>query len=320
MKRNNLTKDILWKSNGFIQTFVVFMVMYTMLAIFLPHFFTITNQLNLIRQLAVNFIVAAGMTFLIITGELDISVGAVLALTATVAGKLIHTMGVVPACLIALCIGPAFGIFHGVIVTKTKIPSFITTLGTMMMARSLAFVVTKGKIISKLSENFKFIGQGSIGGIPFSIIIVIVIYILSFFALNKTPFGSKVYAVGANKNVASLSGINVEKVKIVSFIIVGLTTSIGGLILLSRVGAMQADTARGLEYNVIAAVVIGGTSLAGGEGNIFQTIIGVLIIGFIHNFLNLAHINIFWQDFATGLIILVAVLVDTLRKHIASRV
>lgn len=283
----------------------------------LPRFLTLTNQLNLIRQLAANLIVAAGMTFLILTGEFDISVGAVLALTASVAAKLIHIIGVIPACLLVLLIGPAFGALHGIIVTKAKVPSFIVTLGTMMMARSLAFVVTKGQIITNFPESFKFLGQGSVGGIPFSLFIVILIYGVGLFVLTKTPFGNKVYAVGGNRKTAILYGIRPDRIKTICFIIVGTLTSFSGIVILSRIAAIQADTARGLGFDVIAAVVIGGTSLYGGEGNILQSIIGVVIIGLIHNFLNLSHINIFWQEFATGLIILIAVLIDALRKRIA---
>ncbi len=308
---------ILWRYNGLFQTLAVFVVLFAVMTVTLPRFLTLTNQLNLIRQLAANLIVAAGMTFLILTGEFDISVGAVLALTASVAAKLIHIIGVIPACLLVLLIGPAFGALHGIIVTKAKVPSFIVTLGTMMMARSLAFVVTKGQIITNFPESFKFLGQGSVGGIPFSLFIVILIYGVGLFVLTKTPFGNKVYAVGGNRKTAILYGIRPDRIKTICFIIVGTLTSFSGIVILSRIAAIQADTARGLGFDVIAAVVIGGTSLYGGEGNILQSIIGVVIIGLIHNFLNLSHINIFWQEFATGLIILIAVLIDALRKRIA---
>ncbi len=316
---SNKYKDILRKSYGFVQTMTVFLVMFVLMSVMLPRFLTVANMTNLMRQLSVNLIVAAGMTFIILNGEFDISVGAVLALTAAVTAKLIPVLGVVPACFIALFIGPAFGFIHGIIVTKGKIPSFITTLGTMMIARSLAFVVTEGKVISNLPEGFKFIGQGSIGGVPFTFVLVVIIYSICHIILKMTPFGSKIYAVGANRRVALLSGINADKIKIFSFMIVGFLSSFGGIVLLSRLAAIQADTGRGLEFDVIAAVVIGGTSLYGGEGNVLQTIIGVMIIGFIRNFLNMSHINIFWQDFATGSIIIIAVLLDSLRKRISAR-
>ena len=317
---NKRMKDILKKSYGLVQTLVVFLVMFVIMSIALPRFLNITNLTNIIRQLSVNLIVAAGMTFIILNGEFDISVGAVLALVASVTAKLMPHIGIFPACAIAFLIGPAFGLVHGIIVTKGKIPSFITTLGTMMIARSLAFVVTRGKVLSNLPASFKFIGQGTIIGVPFTLFLLIAVYFICFVVLKMTPFGTKLYAVGANRNVAVLSGINADRVKIQSFVIVGILTSFAAIILLSRLAAIQADTGRGLEFDVIAAVVIGGTSLSGGEGNILQTIIGVVIIGLIRNFLNLSGIDIFWQDFATGSIIIIAVLLDSLRKKISSKV
>lgn len=317
--KNKKIKDVLKKSYGLVQTLAVFLAMFIIMSIALPRFLNVTNLTNIIRQLSVNLIVAAGMTFIILNGEFDISVGSVLALVATVAAKLMPIIGILPSCLIAFLIGPAFGVVHGIIVTKGKIPSFITTLGTMMIARSLAFVVTRGRVLSNLPESFKFIGQGTIIGIPFTLFLVILVYFFCFVVLKMTPFGTKIYAVGANRKVAVLSGINADRIKIQSFVVVGILTSFAAIILLSRLAAIQADTGRGLEFDVIAAVVIGGTSLYGGEGNVLQTIIGVVIIGLIRNFLNLSRIDIFWQDFATGSIIIIAVLLDSLRKRISSK-
>ena len=318
-KGKNRLKLLVEKSFGLFLTVGVFLAMVVFMSIFLPRFLTVVNITNLLRQLSVNLVIAAGMTFIILCGEFDISVGSVLALTAAVAGILIHKWGIWPACLSAMLIGPLFGVFHGLVVTKGKIPSFICTLGTLMMARSLAFVITQGKVVSGFPESFKMLGQGSLGGFPIAFLVVILIYLVGQVMLSSTPFGKKIYAVGANKQVAMLSGINTDRVKIICFIIVGFLTSLAGIMMLSRLGAIQADTGKGLEFDVIAAVVIGGTSLYGGEGNILQTIIGVLMIGLIRNFLNLSHINIFWQDFATGLIIVVAVLLDTFRKRIVVR-
>lgn len=309
--------SFLKKIYGLLQILGVFIFIVIAMSIFFPSFRTITNFTNLLRQLSVNLIVASGMTFIILTGEFDLSVGSVLALTAAIAGFLIKPWGIWPACLIALLIGPLFGILNGIIVTKGRIPSFIVTLGTMMMARSLAFVVTQGKVISDFPEKFKIIGQGSIKGFPIAFLLVIVVYAIGYIVLKKTTFGKKIYAVGSDKRVAMLSGINTDNTKIQAFIIVGFLASLAGIVMLSRLGAIQADTGKGLEFDVIAAVVIGGTSMYGGEGNILQTIIGVLIIGLIRNFLNLSHVNIFWQDFATGTIIIVAVLLDTIRKRVS---
>ncbi len=286
------------------------------ISLFSPRFLTWINLYNLMAQMGVNLIVAAGMTVVMISGEFDISVGSVVALTAAVSATLMHEYGVVPAVLISLLIGPALGVFNGLIVTKGRIPSFITTLGTMMIARSLAFVTTGGRVVSNLPDEFKVIGQGATFGIPNPFIIALACYAVGWVLMTRTAFGKKVYAVGANRTVAMLSGIRADRVKIICMVIVGFTASFAGNLLLARIGAIQADTARGLEFEVIAAVVIGGTSLYGGQGNILRTIIGVVIIALIRNFLNLSRIDIFWQDFATGAIIVSAVLLDAFQKRI----
>jgi len=284
-----------------------------------PRFLSIINLTNLMAQMAPMLIVASGMTIVMISGEFDLSVGSTVALTASVSAFLMKQMGIFPAIFLSLLIGPALGTFNALIIIKGKVPSFITTLGTMMMARSLAYVVTGGKVIADMPASFKVVGQGYIFGIPLPFLIALVCYAVGFIALTRTAFGKKVYSVGANKTVAILSGIRSDRVKLACLIIVGFTASFAGNILLARIGAIQADTAKGLEFEVIAAVVIGGTSLYGGQGNILRTIIGVIIIAMIRNFLNLSHINIFWQDFATGAIIIGAVLFDLLQKQLGSR-
>ena len=309
-------RDFLRQSYGLIQALAVLILLVVVISLFSPRFLTIINITNLMAQMGVNLIVAAGMTVVMISGEFDISVGSVVALTAAVSATLMQRYGIVPAVLVSLVIGPALGVFNGLLVTKGRIPSFITTLGTMMIARSLAFVTTGGKVVSNLPDSFKIIGQGQTFGIPNPFVIALVCYAIGWVLMTRTAFGKKVYAVGANRTVAMLSGIQADRVKIVCMMIVGFTASFAGNILLARIGAIQADTARGLEFEVIAAVVIGGTSLYGGQGNILRTIIGVVIIALIRNFLNLSRIDIFWQDFATGAIIVGAVLLDALQKRI----
>ena len=304
------------QSYGLIQAFAVLILLIVVISFFSPRFLSTTNITNLMAQMSVNLIVAAGMTVVMIGGEFDISVGSVVALTAAVSAWTMKRYGIVPGIALSLLIGPALGVVNGVIVTRGRIPSFIATLGTMMMARSLAFVVTTGRVIADLPDDFKAIGQGQTFGIPNPFIIALSTYVVGWVLMTRTAFGKKVYAVGANRTVAMLSGIRADRVKILSLVIVGLASSFAGNLLLSRIGAIQADTARGLEFEVIAAVVIGGTSLYGGQGNILRTIIGVIIIALIRNFLNLSRIDIFWQDFATGAIIVLAVLLDALQKRI----
>ncbi len=309
-------RDFVRQSYGLIQTLAVLILLVVVISVLSPRFLTWINLYNLMAQMGVNLIVAAGMTVVMISGEFDISVGSVVALTAAVSATLMHQYGVVPAVLISLLIGPTLGVFNGLIVTKGRIPSFITTLGTMMIARSLAFVTTGGRVVSNLPEEFKAIGQGATFGIPNPFVIALACYGIGWVLMTRTAFGKKVYAVGANRTVAMLSGIRADRVKIICMVVVGFTASFAGNLLLARIGAIQADTARGLEFEVIAAVVIGGTSLNGGQGKILRTIIGVVIIALIRNFLNLSRIDIFWQDFATGAIIVGAVLLDAFQKRI----
>jgi ribose/xylose/arabinose/galactoside ABC-type transport system permease subunit len=309
-------RELARQSYGLIQALAVLILLVVVISLLSPRFLTWINLYNLMAQMSVNLIVAAGMTVVMISGEFDISVGSVVALTAACSAAVMVQFGIVPAVLVSLLIGPALGVVNGIIVTKGRIPSFITTLGTLMIARSLAFVVTGGRVIANLPDSFKVIGQGDSFGIPNPFIIAIACYLVAWVVMTRTAFGKKVYAVGANRTVAMLSGIRADRIKILCLVIVGFTASFAGNILLSRIGAIQADTARGLEFEVIAGVVIGGTSLYGGQGNVLRTIIGVVIIALIRNFLNLSRIDIFWQDFATGAIIIGAVLLDALQKRI----
>jgi ribose/xylose/arabinose/galactoside ABC-type transport system permease subunit len=313
------SRDVLRQSYGLIQALAVLAILVVVMSILSPRFLSWINIANLMGQMAVPLIVAAGMTIVMISGEFDISVGSVVALCAAVSASLMPSVGVVPAVVLSLLIGPAVGWVNGMVTTKGRIPSFIVTLGTMMMARSLAFVVTGGQVVSNVSDAVKAIGQTRLLNIPVPFLIALLCYLVGWFLLTRTAFGKRVYAVGANRMVATLSGIRADRVKIQCMMIVGFTAAFAGNILLARIGAIQADTGRGLEFEVIAAVVIGGTSLYGGQGNILRTIIGVIIIALIRNFLNLSRIDIFWQDFATGAIIIGAVLLDALQKRVGQR-
>ncbi len=271
-------REALRRSYGLIQALAVLILLVIVISLVSPRFLTLRNITNLMAQKSVNLIVAAGVVM--ISGEFDISVGSVVALTAAVSAALMTRAGVLPGVLLSMLIGPALGVFNGVI--------------------SLAFVTTGGRVISNLPEGFKVIGQGQTLGVPNPFLIALACYAIGYVLMTRTAFGKKVYAVGANRTVAMLSGIRANRVKIWCLVIVGLASSFAGNILLARIGAIQADTARGLEFEVIAGVVIGGTSLYGGQRNILRTIIGVIIIALIRNFLNLSRIDIFWQDFATA--------------------
>ena len=300
-----------------VQSLSVFFVLFIVMTIIFPHFLTVNNLTNIMKQNTMAWVVAAATTIVIIGGEFDISVGSVVAFSGICCGVLLKSGYPIIICVIvALLIGIGFGFFNGTLVTKGNIPSFIVTLSSLFMARGLSFVVTQGFVVSGFPEKFAILGQGAIFRIPIMFLIVVLIYIYASILMGRTRFGRSVYAVGSNPTAAKLSGISVDRVKIICFIITGLTSSFAGVLVASRIMSIQADTARGLEFTVIAAVVIGGTSLRGGRGNVLQTILGVAIIGLIRNGINMSHLNIFWSDFVTGMLILVAVLLDTSRKSI----
>jgi ribose transport system permease protein len=323
-----------------IQTILVLLLLLAAMWIYSPRFFSAQNIGNVMGQMATMLIVAAGMTILMIAGELDISVGAMVGLVGSCAAWLMvsaplhwpdgifanSNMTASMGVIVALVVGPVLAGIMGVIVTVARLPSFIVTLAGMMIARSLTLLVTQGQPIGGIPDGFKSIGQARSLVIPFFeqslaipniFLIALLVYAIGWLLLQRTAFGRKVYAVGANPLVARLAGVRVERVKVICFMLLGFCVSIASLLNLARVGAVSPTTGTGLEFEVIAAVVIGGTSLSGGQGSILRTIAGVVTIALIRNFLNLARVDIFWQDFATGAIILGAVLVDALRKRFA---
>ena len=338
------------RSYSLIQALGVLLILIVIMQIVNDRFLSPANVSNLLGQMTVMLIVAAGMTIVMISGEFDVSVGSVVGLSAAVGGWIMvrwmpaatsadHSWWVIALGLVApLFVGPLLGLIVGIIVTKAKIPSFIVTLGTLMMARSLTLVVTRGQPIPDMPQVVTWFGQGRWVQIPLpvnftgwlksgeSLIawfpvqnivwVAVLVYAVGWFVLDRTTFGKRVYAVGANQTVAMLSGIRTDWVKIQCLMIVGFTASLAGIVSLSRLGAVSPNTGEGLEFEVIAAVVIGGTGLYGGQGKILRTIIGVIIIALTRNFLNLARIEIFWQGFATGAIILGAVLLEALQRRI----
>ena len=338
------------RSYSLIQALGVLLILVVIMQVVNDRFLSPANVSNLLGQMTVMLIVAAGMTVVMISGEFDVSVGSVVGLSAAVGGWIMvrwipapssadHSWWVTALGLIVpLFVGPLLGLLVGAIVTKAKIPSFIVTLGTLMMARSLTLVVTRGQPIPEMPQPVTWFGQGRWVQIPLPVNftgwlkageplvswfpiqnivwVAAVVYAVSWFVLERTTFGKRVYAVGANQTVAMLSGIRTDWVKIQCLMIVGFTASLAGLVSLSRLGAVSPNTGEGLEFEVIAAVVIGGTGLYGGQGRVLRTIIGVIIIALTRNFLNLARIEIFWQGFATGAIILGAVLLEALQRRI----
>lgn len=280
-------------------------------------FLTSANIFNVLRQVSINAILAFGMTYAILIGGIDLSVGSVLALCGTVVTGLIVRNGVPisVAVIIGLLLGLSLGLFNGVIIAKTGIPSFIVTLAMMQIARGVAYVYTKGQPIRITEGAFIAIGTGYLGSIPLPIVYTVLIFIIVSLLLNKTRFGRYVYALGGNKDAAMFSGIKINKITIAVYGMIGLLSSICGIVLCSRMYSGQPTIGTGFELDAIAAVVLGGTSMSGGIGNLGGTLLGALVIGVLNNGLNLLNINSFWQLIIKGTVILLAVYVDSAKKR-----
>jgi ribose transport system permease protein len=291
---------------------LIFLLLLIVASFISDAFFTVTNLMNVLRQVSIVAIVSVGMTLVILTAGIDLSVGSVLAFTgAIVAGVITAGIAWPWAILITLVVGLAIGAVNGFIVSFGKVPAFIGTLAVMVIARGMTLVFTQGKPIVISEPAFRFIGSGKIFGIPFPVILMIVIFAIMHWVLKNTTFGRYVYAVGGNEEAARLAGISVNKLKIAVYALTGLFASISALIYTSRLMSAQPNAGNMMELDAIAAVIIGGTRLTGGKGGVTGTLIGALIMGVLDNILNLANVSPFYQDIAKGLVILAAVLIDS---------
>lgn len=276
-----------------------------------PAFLTLSNITNVFTQVSVNAIIAVGMTFVILTGGIDLSVGSTLAISGALSASIIKSTGsVLLAVIVAALVGIGIGIVNGILISKGRLQAFIATLATMTIFRGATLVFTNGTPISKLPEEFVNIGNGKIGFLPIPVLITVIVSIIAIYVLSQTRFGRYLYALGGNEDSARLSGINTDKIKILVYIVSGFASAIAGVIITSRIGSASPNAGTGFELDAIAAVVIGGTSLAGGEGKITGTLIGALIIGVLNNGLNLMNVSPFYQSIVKGLVILIAVLLD----------
>ena len=281
-----------------------------------PYFLTVSNLLNIAEQTAIIAIVATGMTFVIITAGIDLSVGSVLAFSGVVMASLLHTRVPLPLALIAgIAVGFLSGTLNGLLITLGRLPPFIATLGMMSVARGAALLFTEGRPISGFSDGVRFLATGKLLGIPMPVIVMLAVYAVAYFLLTRTKLGRYTYAIGGNEEATILSGVNVKLYKTLIYGICGGLSGLAAILLTARLNSAQPIAGMMYELDAIAATVIGGTSLMGGEGNVFGTLIGALIIGVLRNGLNLLSISSFTQQIVIGLVIIVAVLLDmTLKK------
>ncbi|HWB92917.1 MAG TPA: hypothetical protein VG605_13735 [Puia sp.] len=305
-----------------LQPLIALFVLCAILGFLSDKFFTVTNVWNVMRQVSVNICISTGMTLVVLTAGIDLSVGSILAFCGAVTAGLLKNgiemsssnlfigFTILGASLAGLIAGSVLGWFNGWAITRWKVPPFVATLAMLTIARGLTMLWTKGFPITGLGSRFDFLGTGWFLGIPLPVWISGIVVIAAIFITNKTALGRYIYAIGGNESAARLSGINIRRIKIIVYTIAGALAAAGGLIVTARLDAAQPNAGSGYELDSIAAVVIGGTSLSGGRGTILGTVLGAVIIGVLNNGLVLLNVSPFWQQVVKGFVILVAVIVD----------
>lgn len=308
------------------QSLLVLFLMIVAMSLLSDRFLTAANGLTILRQISINVCLSVGMTMVILSGGIDLSVGSVLALTGAVTAGLIKsplpleafgwelqftTLGAIVAGLV---VGMLLGWFNGLMITRLKIPPFVATLGMLSIARGLTMLWTKGFPITGLGEGLAVLGTQSTLGVPMPVWIAAVIVAIFVLITKKTRLGRYIYAIGGNEQTSRLSGLNVNRIKVIVYTLAGALSAVGGLILTSRLDSAQPNAGTGYELDSIAAVVIGGTSLSGGRGTILGTVIGCMIIGVLNSGLVLLNVSPFWQQVVKGGVILIAVAIDRWRE------
>ena len=281
-----------------------------------PHFLTVSNLLNIAQQTSINAIVAVGMTFVIVSGGIDLSVGSIVALSGVALGAMLQGgQPTVVAIAGSLVVGILCGLINGLLISIGRLPPFIATLGMMSVARGAALLFTEGRPVSGFDEGFRWIATGSIGFIPAPVIVMIAIYVVAHVVLTRTTFGRYVYAIGGNEEATRLSGVSIAFHKTAIYCVSGLASAAAAIVLTARLNSAQPIAGMMYELDAIAATVIGGTSLMGGEGSLGGTLVGALIMGVLRNGLNLLGVSSFLQQIVIGGVIVGAVLVDTILKR-----
>ena len=310
------------QSSSKFQSLIALIILCLVISLLSDKFLTATNAWNVMRQISVNICISVGMTLVVLTAGIDLSIGSVLALCGAITAGLLKNGIEVPASnlyigftilgatVAGLLVGASLGSFNGWAITKFKVPPFVATLAMLTIARGLTMLWTKGFPITGLGEKFAHLGTGWFLGIPLPVWISGIIVFIAVVITNKTKLGRYIYAIGGNENAAILSGINIKRIKIAVYTIAGTLAAVGGLLVTSRLDAAQPNAGTGYELDSIAAVVIGGTSLSGGRGSVWGTVLGAVIIGVLNNGLVLLNVSPFWQQVVKGFVILVAVVID----------
>jgi len=304
------------------QSLLALLLLCVVLSFMTDKFFTADNGLNVLRQVAVNVCIATGMTLVVLTAGIDLSVGSVLALCGALtaglfknglsfpANDLFVGFTILGAIVGGLLLGSLLGWFNGFTITRFNVPPFVATLAMLTIARGFTMLYTKGHPISNLGTDFAFIGAGIVFGIPVPVWIAAIVVLIAVFITQKMKLGRYIYAIGGNEQAAKLSGINIKKVKLTVYALAGALAALGGVIVTARLDSAQPNAGISYELDAIAAVVIGGTSLSGGKGTVWGTVMGAIIIGVLNNGLVLLNVSPFWQQVVKGSVILLAVVID----------
>ena len=311
------------KYSSQISAFLALIILCVVLSFLSKDFMTVGNLLTVTNQVVYIALMAIGMTVLFMLGAIDLSVGAMLALSACVMGLLTNKYGMapMPAILIALAIALLCGIINGLLVTKVMLPPFVATLGTSYIFRGMAAIITDAKNSLIMPDGLRWIAAGKIKNVfPIGIIVLLALFAMAWFLLEKTPFGIKIKCIGGNEKAARLSGVEIDKMKLKAYAMTGILCGISAMMLAGRLNFTNSTMATGAELNCIVAGVVGGTSMNGGSGSIWGTLIGSLLMGVINNGLNLLHVSQFWQDVAMGALVILAVTIDCFRQASKDRV
>lgn len=304
------------------QSLFALLLLCVLLSIATDKFLTVGNLWNVLRQISVNLCLSVGMTLVILTAGIDLSVGALLGLSGAICAGLLKSGIAFPgldlwigftvfgAIIAAILIGSVLGLFNGWVITKFAVPPFVSTLAMLTMARGFTFLYTQGKPISNLGDQFEKIGSAWLLGIPIPVWISIIVVVIFLFITKKTSIGRFIYAIGGNEKAAILSGVPTQKIKLLVYTISGAMAALGGVLVTARLNSAQPNAGMNYELDCIAAIVIGGTSLSGGQGSIKGTVLGAILIGVLNNGLVLLNVSPFWQQVVKGVVILLAVVLD----------
>jgi len=284
-------------------------------------FMGLGNLMSISRQIAVSTIISVGFTLILASGQIDLSIGSMMSMIGICYGYISHTVPFTLAVVLTLLIGVVSGFINGFMIRFFKLPAFVLTLAMSQVFKGLAYLFCDGKSVGGLSSTIKFVGQGLLWkAIPIPAIIMIVIVVIFVLVMNRTAFGRSLIATGGNAEAASVSGINVTRIKIMAFVLSGVCVAVGSIVLTGRVATALPNAGDGSEMDAIAAVVIGGTSIHGGRANVAGTLFGVVLIGIIGNTLNLLNVSPFWQWVSKGLIIIVAIMLDALTESLLNKI